>query len=383
MNPPRPTPSLVVWRQTPLDIEVPFYNQLTHSWDVYLAYLGGLPTVRRHIPWGEVDAPHAVVGGSWGSGGRARRIIDDHPGAIHVFYGLRHGMIRNMKWAKLDTNARIVVIAERPNDHGKTLRGRLLNLLSRWLYRSIAARTKSMVDMLLAMGERGVAEYENLGFPADRLFPFMYVSWSTPPVDRGSKNGSTLRCIYVGRMDAANKGVDVLLDSIAMMPGDSFSFDFVGNYGSYLSAVQAAAAKDGRIRHLGSWPSSEVVQRMAEYDVCIVPSRYDGWNVVVNHAINAGVPLVVTDDATSNDLVTSSGAGRVVRSGDARAIAKELLEMKADSGRLAQYRQCAQDFRDQISLDSVAQYFTQLMDFVVDDTSGPRPIAPWGTNGRP
>lgn len=378
----QPIPSLVVWRQTPLDIEAPFYNRLLRSWDVHLAYVSGLPTERQQVPWVDVNAPHTVVGGKRGSGRRAREIIDHHPGAIHVFYGLRGGMLRNIRRAKSDRNARIVVIAERPNDHGTTLRGRSLNTLSSWLYRVLAIRTKSTIDMFLAMGEKGVAAYRSLGFPVEKLFPFMYVSWSQPTVSRFSTSGQALRCIYVGRMDAANKGVDVLLEAIYMMPKEGISFDFVGNYGSYLGVVKAAAATDARIRHLGSWPSGEVVPRMTDYDVCLVPSRYDGWNVVVNHAINAGVPLIVTEDATSNDLVACSGAGLVVHSGDAHAIAAELLKMKADPVRLAQYRDAALAFRERISLESAADYFSQLMRYVVDANRAPRPIAPWSSNAQ-
>ena len=372
------TPPIVVWRQTPLDIEGPFYDKVFEKSEGCVAYMMPFAPERRRIQWPAVNAPQTVIGTGRNSWRRARKIVGEYPGAVHLFYGLRGGMMRYVAIARADANARVIIIAERPNDHGKTITGLIANFLSSCVYMYLAARTRSKIDGFLAMGERGVAEYSSLGFPRDKLFPFMYVAWSTPPAASPSSGGEELKCVYIGRMDAAIKGVDVLLRAIDMLPGEGFRFDFVGDYGGYLGEVQEAVSKDPRLRHLGSWHPKDVVARLAGYDCCLVPSRHEGWNVNVNHALNAGIPVIVTEDAISNDLVASSRAGRVIRSGDAGALARELLAMERDRSRLEGYRSAALEFRERISLNSASEYLWDVIRYVAADARGPRPIAPWG-----
>ena len=71
----------------------------------------------------------------------------------------------------------------------------------------------------------------------------------------------------------------------------------------------------------------------AAADVFVLPSRHDGWGLVVNEALGAGLPIVVSDRVgAGRDLVKDGENGFVFPSEDVDALASclaRLAESKA------------------------------------------------------
>ena len=69
----------------------------------------------------------------------------------------------------------------------------------------------------------------------------------------------------------------------------------------------------------------------ALYDLCDVfalPSRFEPWGLVVNEAMNAGRPVIVSDRVgAAADLVEDGVNGFVYPSGDLGALASRLYEI--------------------------------------------------------
>jgi glycosyltransferase involved in cell wall biosynthesis len=60
----------------------------------------------------------------------------------------------------------------------------------------------------------------------------------------------------------------------------------------------------------------------ARADVFILPSRYDGWGVVVNQALGAGMPIICSDMVgAGRDLVEKDVNGAIFPNGNAGALA--------------------------------------------------------------
>jgi glycosyltransferase involved in cell wall biosynthesis len=234
------------------------------------------------------------------------------------------------------------------------------------------------------MGAKGQAVYEELGFRKESLFPFMYGPYDHDvPKPRPPQDGN-LRLLYVGRLDRHNKGLDLLLETVRALKRSDFTLDIVGGYGDLLSAVQEAAAVDKRIRFLGPWQPRDVVRNMSHYDVCVVPSRYDGWNVIANQAINAGLACVVSDGATSDELVAASGAGIVVPRANQRALDAAIQTVLDTPGLVEELKQAAVIYRETIAPESVGQYMVDVLrySFSLCGGSGARPSCPWLPIGR-
>ena len=73
---------------------------------------------------------------------------------------------------------------------------------------------------------------------------------------------------------------------------------------------------------IGSWfaPAKSLAVPPAG-DVFVLPSRHDGWGVVVNQALGAGLPLLCSDAVgAAHDLIESEVNGLIFPAGNAAAL---------------------------------------------------------------
>ena len=63
-------------------------------------------------------------------------------------------------------------------------------------------------------------------------------------------------------------------------------------------------------------------------DVFVLPSRYDGWGVVINQALGAGLPVICSDQVGAGyDLVEEGLNGLKFRAGDEQDLAKAMQRL--------------------------------------------------------
>ena len=132
---------------------------------------------------------------------------------------------------------------------------------------------------------------------------------------------------------------------------------------------------DHAIDWLGTQPSSEIPELLSQHDLCLVPSRFEGWGVVTNEAIQAGIGVLCSDRVTSKDLVEQSRAGAVFPSSNARAFASLIDEWVDSTERIEAAKLAARSYRERLSPASVGQY---LYDVICHSfMGGVRPKTPW------
>lgn len=91
--------------------------------------------------------------------------------------------------------------------------------------------------------------------------------------------------------------------------------------------VNLFTPKDVSMRYRGIIPFGQAQKIISQYDLLVLPSRYDGWGVVVNEALCAGVPVVCSDNAGAGAVAVAFGAGLSFSSGDAQALADVLARL--------------------------------------------------------
>jgi glycosyltransferase involved in cell wall biosynthesis len=82
-----------------------------------------------------------------------------------------------------------------------------------------------------------------------------------------------------------------------------------------------------RIHFLGFKQPAALPTIFAAADIFVLPSRHDGWGVVVNEALGAGLPIIVSDRVGARDLVDNGHNGFVTRAGDVDELADALLQL--------------------------------------------------------
>lgn len=131
------------------------------------------------------------------------------------------------------------------------------------------------------------------------------------------------------------KGVDVLLAAFnaAATRNPKLRLRLLGS-GPERERYRALVSADiaDRVEFVGHKDPSELPDEFARADVFCLPSRHDGWGVVVNEALGAGLPIIVSDAVgAGRDLVRDGYNGMVTPAEDINALADALLRIGDDN----------------------------------------------------
>ncbi len=146
--------------------------------------------------------------------------------------------------------------------------------------------------------------------------------------------GDTVDILFSGQM-IARKGVDLLIAAFAQVAPahPRLRLLLLGNGPERERfAAMVPEGLSSRVRFLGHREPADLPSVFASAQVFCLPSRHDGWGVVVNEALGAGLPIVVSDAVgAGRDLVVPGRNGFVFPSGDVPALAAALDALAGDA----------------------------------------------------
>jgi glycosyltransferase involved in cell wall biosynthesis len=301
------------------------------SGEVILAAESGLPAERVLQGWQQ--SPHEKVRVVDVSTAEGFKTLVAHRGAdsLHVFSGFfSHAIVWRAFRLLSTSSARLAILSEAPEQGPwagwlKRARGRLL--VHRW---------GSRVDFVLAMGDVGRRFFEAVGFPQEKIGVFGYYlavpaePW--PAVDR-SIDG-VFRFVAAGQL-IRRKGFDLLLAALTGVKGMPWRCDLYGN-GPLRNELRRAAERlqvADRIGFHATLPNEAIRRAIAGSDCCVVPSRHDGWGMVVNEALIAGTPVVCSDGCGAAAMIDDPEGGMIVPAGRVRPLA-EAMQRSLSAGKI-------------------------------------------------
>jgi glycosyltransferase involved in cell wall biosynthesis len=217
------------------------------------------------------------------------------------------------------------------------------------------------------------------GFPRSRILPFAYFTGACMKMPLQGSDHIGLRLVYAGQL-VNRKGLHVLLSALEPLwrLDRLITLDVYGD-GPELGSIKSYMREhsEARIALHGSVPWRQLCQELQEYDVLLLPSRFDGWGVVVNEAQSLGVSVVVSDGCGAAELVDDGVTGFVFPKGDVAGLRQVLLRYLAITpGRLNDMKTAAATRGRSASARAGAEYFLAC---VAEALSGGTtwPNAPW------
>jgi glycosyltransferase involved in cell wall biosynthesis len=133
------------------------------------------------------------------------------------------------------------------------------------------------------------------------------------------------RIVYAGQI-IPRKGVHYLLEAFSRLPMDDIELLLVGHLDRTMApAVRAAAAQDSRIRIIGEVPKVELRRLYGTGAVLVLPSLADAYALVVLEAMACCLPVIVTENTGSSELVREGVNGFVIPIRSAAAIEERLI----------------------------------------------------------
>ncbi len=137
---------------------------------------------------------------------------------------------------------------------------------------------------------------------------------------------------YLGRLEDAQKGVDLLLQAYAKICSRIPQDLLIGGTGPDEQALLGRARDLGvghRVHFVGAVPAVARFDWLAAADVVAMPSRYETFGMVAAEALATARPVVAFDIPCLRDLV-SQETGRLVRPFDVDHYADALFSVAAD-----------------------------------------------------
>jgi glycosyltransferase involved in cell wall biosynthesis len=200
---------------------------------------------------------------------------------------------------------------------GRTKPTRARRIFDPWVRRFVAAG-----DAWIAYGSRAARELVRLGADPDGVVIVPNVgrlATTQPRKDQDRPYG--LRFLFVGQL-IERKGVRELLDAFTELGTGEL---WIAGDGPARELASSVAGRTDRIRMLGHLSWEELQATYAAVDVLVLPSRYEVWGLVVNEALERGLPVIVSDQVgAANDLVRPGVNGLVVDAGSSVALHEAL-----------------------------------------------------------
>lgn len=257
-----------------------------------------------------------------------------------------------------------------------------LTISRQWLRATLGRYLASRTRGLLAISHFAADFYQSLGVPPSRVFPFGYFRKNVTPDDgtifpRESSNHFEL--LFVGQV-IPRKGVDLLIEAVVplLLSMTDLRITLVGD-GPSRPALEDQVRSLGieeRIRFEGVLGSDRIGERIARADALVLPSRWDGWGLVVNEALAAGVPVIVSDHCGASDLVEPGVNGYVFPTEDAAALRSCIEKLRESPDRLAAMKAAAARTGASLDLHGVASYLIDCLE-VVACRASKKPVPPW------
>jgi glycosyltransferase involved in cell wall biosynthesis len=186
-------------------------------------------------------------------------------------------------------------------------------------------------DAIIAIGSLAESSYKR-AFPHLTHFNIPYHCDLESFFDRPAQpsvRGDEITFLFCGQV-IARKGVDLLIAAFTRLVGRGMRarLVLVGRRADLDWALKFCSEKSkGLIEYQGFSDPKRLPELFSEAHVFVLPSRYDGWGVVVNQALGAGLPIICSDAVgAAFDLVQDGVNGFRVPAGSVDALA-DAMEM--------------------------------------------------------
>lgn len=374
---------LIIWFEAPPKVSKGAFNHLSKHWGnkVYFIANTDFKEERKLTNWNDGyygDAEFVQLSEYKDSDEIIENIINQYPNAIHVLSGFTNGIQSRVRKYLFKEGIKLGLFSERPDTMGSWFEKTIRKIWFQFKYRRAKFMFEPYVSVFLPLGQCGVNTFASFGWNRKIMYPFMYNPIiKVPQYTKSREVFNHVKFLYVGRFYYKTKGINTLMKATRYLKGD-WSLDLVGGYGKDANEVIKWVETQENVNYIGSWSSEDVCKNMTEYDVVIVPSNYDGWNLLPNEAIHAGLATIVTNEAVSDEMIKISGAGLVVPAGEPREMAVAMQTAIDNPEKVNQWKSNTLNYVNRISEETVGNYLIDILDYTFYNIETmARPKCPW------
>lgn len=194
---------------------------------------------------------------------------------------------------------------------------------------------------------------------------------------RPLRTEARLRLINVARLYPRQKGQDILIRAVGICAarGLDIRCDFVGDPPEgdqdmvpNLSQLAGAEGVSDRVRFLCN--RTDIPALLEDADIFVLPSRYEGFGLVLLEAMAAGLPVIAADVDGPAELLVDGSNGIKFKAGSAEDLAGKIAALAGRPDVAARLARTARHFVTEFDIAHMReQYFTIYRQMMKDGSA--------------
>lgn len=243
---------------------------------------------------------------------------------------------------------------ERPGFRQPAWAGRLLR---KWKLSELHAAPVP----IWGIGKFAVDEYRIEFGPQREYFNLPYFS-DLQRFETGAREERAERVFLFSGSLIPRKGVDLLAAAFVRLAGEvrNVRLRIVGDGELRNALTKTVRSVSDRVEFVGFKDWHELPGEYARADVLCVPSRYDGWGLVVPEGLAAGLPVIATDRmGAALEFLETGRNGWLIPAGDENAI----LQAMRDAASLPSLNEMGHRAKESVSDHTLAHGATRFVSF--------------------
>lgn len=170
---------------------------------------------------------------------------------------------------------------------------------------------------------------KTLGMYPGKLADIEVIPYGFPPINKertyDNINSRKIKVLFVGGL-SQRKGISYFFEAIKGLE-DRIEATVVGR--GNLDACPAMKEALSKVNYIPSLPHNEILKLMANQDLFIFPSLFEGFGLVITEAMSQGTPVITTDRTCGPDILHDGVDGWIVKAGESDPIRNLLMEFIA------------------------------------------------------
>jgi glycosyltransferase involved in cell wall biosynthesis len=165
-------------------------------------------------------------------------------------------------------------------------------------------------------------------------------------------SGALLRVLFIGNILRRTR-VFELLQAFADLPYANAELVLVGaelepDYAAEVRALLAEPELGRRVHFCGALGADGVAEQLALADVLVLPSRLEGYGMVLSEALWAAVPVIAARVGAAEELVSRTEAGLLFDAAEQAGLAAALATFVSDADLRRRLRKAAWEAADRL-----------------------------------
>ena len=193
----------------------------------------------------------------------------------------------------------------------------------------------------------------------------------------------SIRLGFLGRLEHTQKGVLYLPEILHRLKESHIDFSLSiagkGVHEASLRQQLATHVSSGEVVFLGALGPEEIAGYLANIDVYVFPSHFEGSPNALIEAIMAGcVPAAWQLDGITDFLINDGVTGLIEKTGECHLLADRIASLAIDRDLLkTMSRQVSAEAKKRFNLDRVVNDYLRVIDKVMDEPTIKYQVKPW------